>query len=194
MAYLSDTEADQPHPVEGSRTVRHPPERYPSLPHEDETIYATLPAPDSKYAPKTFYGNPLELTRFLDYFRRTCLRHHVTKSEDKYQGLLQYCSDRVLTTLQNLDSSITQDYDELVKELYYFYGPNEATYSIGKIESFTAKWRKQMITSIDRFKRYHQKYLELVGEAKKSSQISDWDYDRYFWEGLHEAFRIRLEN
>ena len=57
-------------------------------------------------------------------------------------------------------------------------------------------WLTQLhttITSISQFKRYHRKYLELVGEAKKSSQISAWDFDRYFWEGLHEEFRVRVE-
>ena len=107
MAYLSDTEIEQPHPATSSRTARHPPECYPSpLPN---TMHVTLPAPDSKYTPKTFYGDPLELHRFLDYFRRTCLHHNITSSEDKYQGILQYCSDKVLTTPQSLDSSLIQD-------------------------------------------------------------------------------------
>ena len=110
-----------------------------------------------------------------------------------YQGLLQYCSDKVLDTLDSLPSSETQDYDMLIDELKYFYGRNEAAYSIGKVEAFTAKWRQRQITSIDQFKHYHRKYLELVGEAKKLSQISLWDFYRYFWEGLPEKFRIKVE-
>ena len=133
------------------------------------------------------------MKRFLDYFQKTCIRYNITAPEDKYQGLLQYCSDRVLDTLDSLNSSETQDYDMLVKELKYFYGKNEAAYSVGKVEAFTAKWRQRPITSIDQFKRYHRKYLELVGEAKKFSQISLWDYHRYFWEGLPEKFRIKAE-
>jgi len=192
MTYLSDSEVDQSHQAESSHTPRHPPSRYPS-PLPSPNLYATLPAQGTKYAPKTFTGRPLELRRFLQYFERTCQRHNITSSVDKYNGLLQYCSDKVLDTLDNLGSSETQDYDQLLDELQYFYGKNEAAYSVGKVEAFTAKWRERKISSIDQFKRYHRKYLELVGEAKKSSQISSWDYHRYFWEGLPESFRTKVE-
>jgi hypothetical protein len=134
------------------------------------------------------------LEPFLNRFWRCCDRYGITSSEEQYKGLLQYCNYKVQKTLRNLPSHKQQDIDTLIEELTYFYGDDETHYNIASVEAFTTKWRHRKIITLDLFKRYHRKYLELVGEAKALGRISNWDYDRYFWEGLNESFRHKVEN
>ena len=96
--------------------------------------------------------------------------------------------------IPQLPSYISGDFDELVQDLYYFIEEDDDTYSIGKVESFTKKWRKRKVESLDQFKRYHRKYLELVGKALGSHNMTDQDCNRYFWEGLHYSLRRRIED
>jgi len=182
MTYDSDTGQDIPHT--------------PDLhePYSPSHLYSVLPAPGSKYAPPTFYGHPYELDHFLEVYEQTCLRHRITTSQDKYKGLILYCSPKIAKTIRSLPSHKDRDFEQLQGELQYFYGDEQGTYNIGKVEKFTSTWRQRKMISIDMFKRYHRKYLELVGEAREQKRISTWDYNRYFWEGLNESLRHRIEH
>jgi len=130
----------------------------------------------------------------LAYFTRTCERYGVTDPKEKYLGLTQYCSTTVSKFIRSLPSHAKLDYSMLVDELKYFYAHKEVVYSIDKVEAFTAKWRKKQITNLSQFKGYHMKYLELVGEAREGERITMWDYNRYFWEGLPDSLRQKIEN
>jgi hypothetical protein len=157
-------------------------------------VYETLPIPGTERAPQTYTGDPNELETFLDHFRWICKRYRVKRTKEKYKALFSYCHPKMQNMLRNLPSAAQQDMDLLIEELRYFYGITEVSYSVGAVEAFTAKWRKRPVTKLAGFKRYHRKYLELIGDARENKRISDWDYHRYFWEGLEESFRQRLEN
>ena len=75
--------------------------------------------------------------------------------------------------VEKLPSFINRDYRRLVKDLYYFLDDDDHTYSISKVQSFTKKWRQRWIESLDQFKHYHRKYLELVGKAAGSKSITE---------------------
>ena len=96
--------------------------------------------------------------------------------------------------VKKLPSYNSGDYRKLVKDLYYFLENDNHTYSISKVQSFTKKWRHRRIESLDQFKRYHRKYLELVGKAAGSRSMTEGDFNRYFWEGIHSSFRRKVEN
>ena len=96
-------------------------------------------------------------------------------------------------TLRALPSHSFKDYHTLLKELRYFYGNNQATYNIADVDAFTSKWRQRQISTLDKFVRYHRNYIELVGEAMQAHLISPRDFNRYFWEGLPESLRIKIE-
>ena len=136
-----------------------------------------------------FSGKSYDLEPFLEYFLHLCEQNHVTSSEDKYKGLIQYCTHKLAKTLQCLPSHKDRDFEMLLQELEYFYGSREATYSIVKVEIFTSESRTVRITTLGQFVCYHRKYQELVGKAKEEGRLSKWDYNRYFWEGLHESLR-----
>ena len=156
--------------------------------------YVKLPVANSIYAPKTFTGKTYELEPFLENYSYACQRYNINTSEDRYKGLVQYCSPKIAKTLRSFPSHKEKDFDLLLEELIYFYGNEDNTYNVGRIEDFTYKWRQRRITTLEQFKRYHRKYLALVGEAREQGRISEWDYDRYFWEGLNESFRRRVES
>ena len=178
MTHTGDVDQDPP-----SRRTQA--EDYHHYPHPNYPQY---------FNPKTFYGNPEELDGFLEDFDLMCEQYRIYTPEEKYVRLLQLCGPKIAKSQKRMPSHKDKDYELLLKELKYFYGDTKTKFSIGRIEKFSAKWRARDISKIQTFKRYHRKYLELVGPARESRKISGWDYDRYFWEGLNRSFRRRIEN
>ena len=178
MTNTCDIDQDPPH-------GKGPGEDYHQYPHPHYPQY---------FNPKTFHGTPEELDSFLEDFDMLCEQYRITSPEEKYVRILQLCSSKIAKSQKRMPSHKHKDYDLLIKELRYFYGDSKSKFSIAKIEKFSAKWRARDISTIQAFKRYHRKYLELVGPARESRKISSWDYDRYFWEGLNRSLRRKIEN
>ena len=141
-----------------------------------------------------FTGKPEQLESFLDAFEACCERHNITAPGDKYKGLLQYCEPEVASKLKYLPSSTHKDFARLLKELNFFYDECKPTFNLSALESFTHKKRHDKMDSLRKFKRYYFKYLSLVGKTGGKDRMSAWDYNRYFWEGLHASFRRMLEH
>ena len=141
-----------------------------------------LPLPGKKYVPRTLTSRPQqdELTHFLVVYNHLCSHYHITSSKEKCKGIITYCSPKLAKRLQRLSPYIRGDYKQLVEYLQYFVEEEDNTYDIGKVESFTRKWRKQKLESIQQFKHYYRKYLELVGKAIGSHNISNRECNRYF--------------
>jgi hypothetical protein len=155
-----------------------------------------LPLPGARYAPRTltFKGGQQELIHFLEVYDHICAHFRVTDKREKCKGIIPYCTPKVARMIARLPSHINGDYRNLISDLHYFLEDEDDFYDISKVESFTRKWRKRKVTSLDQFKRYHRKYLELVGKARGAHKITDEDYNRYFWEGIHHALRQRIED
>ena len=156
--------------------------------------YIDLPTPNTRKAPPTFSGEPDELEPFLESFHRVCIKHNITSSQDQYKGLIQYCTPKLAKTLRSFPSHKEQSFDTLLEELDYFYGNKEPTYNVANVEAFSTKWRSRKITTLNQFVLYHRKYQELVGKAREEGWLSKWDYNRYFWEGLHRDLRRKIED
>ena len=157
--------------------------------------YINLPALRSKQAPKEFKGDHRRLDRFLDHFEQVCAQYHVTDSSQKCRGLLGYCSDKVADSVENLDSYIHQDYDTLVKDLRWLYDGDrkKSEYHMGDLAKFIKEWNKEVIHNLETFKEYHQEFLDIGGTLKTAGQIGEKEYFRWFWAGLHDDTRDRLE-
>jgi len=155
-----------------------------------------LPLPGGKYAPRTltFRRRKHELTHFLEVYDHICSHYKITDEAEKCKGVITYCTSKVARMVEKLPSFNTGDYTGLVKDLYYFLEDDDHTYSISKVQSFTKKWRQRRIESLDQFKRYHRKYLELVGKAAGTRSMTEGDFNRYFWEGIHSSLRRKIEN
>ena len=155
-----------------------------------------LPLPGSKYAPRTltFKRRQHELAHFLEVYDHICSHYDITDSAERCKGIITYCTSRVARMVEKLPSFNQGDYGKLVKDLVYFLEDDDHTYSINKVQSFTRRWRHKRIESLEHFKRYHRKYLELVGKAVGSRSMTESDYNRYFWEGIHSSLRRKIEN
>ena len=81
--------------------------------HEDASstsnMHTSLPVPDSKYAPRTFDSTPTLLRSLIQRFEKTCLCYNVT-SDNRCQGLLEYCSPKVARMLQSLPENDEEEY------------------------------------------------------------------------------------
>ena len=87
-----------------------------------------------------------------------------------------------------------QDYEKLLEEPQWFYGEDPNWFNICNLETFTSKSCRHKLTNIQEFKTYHRRYLELIGQARAKKKISSRDYHRYFWEGLNDSLRNKIEN
>jgi hypothetical protein len=124
-----------------------------------------------------------------------CVQNNVTEDSQKCLGLPKYCSNRVADTIENLDSYISQNFDELVVELQWIYDGDrrKAEYHTGYIVDFTKAWRGEEIPNLETFKQYHREYIEVAGPLKVSGHINAKDFNRGFWEGLNQDTWDRIE-
>ena len=157
--------------------------------------HVLLPLPGGRHAPRTLTskGQEYELTHFLEVYNHLCVRHQITCNREKCRGIVLYCSPKIVRMIRRFPSYVTGDFNQLVQDLYYFLDDEDNTYNAGEVESFTRKWQKRKIESMKQFKRYHRKYLELVGQAMGSQNMTDRDFNRYFWEGIHHSLRRKIE-
>jgi hypothetical protein len=82
----------------------------------------------------------------------------IEDSKEKYKGVLQYCEPKMARTTRTWPSHKTQDYDDLIKNIRYFYRTTKGSYSISKVLSFIQKWQSCKISTMDDFVYYHRKY------------------------------------
>jgi hypothetical protein len=148
-------------------------------------------APSKRLTPKT--GHP-ELSHFLEHYKHLCAHYEVTSSEEKCKGLIEYCVPKLAKTIQQLPSYVQGDFSGLTADLYYFMEGEDDSYNLAKVDLFTKQWRKKAVKSLENFKRYHRKFLELVGRAIGSGTIDQKEYNRHFWDGIHRSLRKRIED
>jgi len=155
-----------------------------------------LPLAGAKYAPRTLRLNQgkRELSHFLQVYSHLCVHYNIVQEQEKCFGILTYCTPKVVRMIEKLPSFNEGDFLQLIKDLYYFLEDDDDTYNISKVQTLTRRWRKRHIESLEKFKRYQRKYLDLVGKAKGSHNMTEEDYNRYFWEGIHRSLRKKIED
>ena len=157
--------------------------------------YINLPIVGGKQAPPKFKGHHRDLTRFLNRFEHVCTQFNVTESKQKCLGIIQYCSNSVADTIENLESYQKQDYNELVKDLHWFYDSErqKCEYHLGDLEDFIKEWRTVEVTNLETFKQYHREFVKVAGALKTAGQLEEKAFNRAFWAGLHPDTRKRIE-
>ena len=181
--HMSDSETDQPFTDHG--------EFHPAT----ITIktHLDLPAPNRSRAPTTFNGTPGTLETFLETYGYLCQHYEITSSRERYQGLIRYCSPAVAKLLRGLPSHRKRSYQTLLKEVKYFFGDRSECLNLGKLEKFTKKARQKKMKTMGQFQRYQLRFHQMVGPALEKKKISTVEVNRFFWEGLDEGFRGRVE-
>jgi hypothetical protein len=151
--------------------------------------------PHDKYAPKTLQSTakPREIRQFLEVYEHLCTYHGITDEGEKCKGIVSYCTSKVAGLIEKIPSYVTGDFNQLVKDIRYFIDNDDNSYSLTQVESFTKQWRRKKLDSLESFKKYHRKFIELVGIAIGAGTIHQSQYNRYFWEGIHHTLRGRIE-
>lgn len=155
-----------------------------------------LPLRKEKYAPSKLLSTDTKskaLDHFLELYSQLCVHYDIVSSPEKCKGLIGYCTNKMARRIEGYPSYVKGDYDQLVKDLYYFAKDDDNNYNLTEINNFTAKWRRQNIETHEKFKTYHWKFLALVGRAIGTGAIDQKEYNRYFWEGIHKTLRKRIE-
>ena len=154
-------------------------------------LYKHRDAPSEKLS---YYAGRKELDQFLEYYDKLCALYEVHSPGEKTKGLVGYCTRKLVELIKDIPAYTKGDYSKVVRELQYFMDGEDDCFSLTKVNRFTRKWRKRPIDSLEKFKRYHRHYLKLVGRAIGMETIDRNEYNRHFWEGLHQTLRQKIES
>ena len=83
--------------------------------------YTKLPPIRTKAALRTFKRSHWKLNTFLDHYNQICVKNKVTDDTNKCKGLIRYCSDDVVDTIESLDAYIKKDFLALIQEIQWLY-------------------------------------------------------------------------
>ena len=160
-----------------------------------EGTITSLPTKEGKGAPDEFTGSSREIETFLDHFEALCAEKNVQKGEYKCRGLVRYCDAKTRETLQSLKAYTDMNYDELKKEIIEYYDQDlqKQRYKLRHLRELAKKWQKRKIEDIGMFKKYQIQYLRIGGWLLKNGKIVEAEHRRWFWTGLHQKFRQRVE-
>ena len=69
----------------------------------------------------------------------------------------------------------------------------DVEYGISDIHPFIKRWSKLKIKDLPTYKDYYREFQKIVGWLHVKKKISDDDYKLWFWAGLPERFRKKVE-
>ena len=81
----------------------------------------------------------------------------------------------------------------MLNEVHYYFGDRSECLNLGKLEKLTKRTRQKKMLTMGQFQQYQLRFHQMVGPALEKERISTKDVNRYFWEGLEEGFRVRVE-
>ena len=157
--------------------------------------YTSLPLPGHRQAPPKFKGDYRDLERFITHFDHVCAQFNVIDDDQKCLGIVRYCSHDVADIIEALDAYKKKDYSALVKKIKWHLdeGRKETEFDLEHLEEVVEYWQDKVIRDLETFKEYELDFLRVAGQLKTQNHISDQEYDRKFWEGLHDTTRDELE-
>ena len=153
--------------------------------------------PHKKYTPSqqlTTKASRSELTHFVEFYKQLCNHYQVISDGEKCKGLIRYCSPKAAKRIERIPSYIEGDYQGLIEDLFYFTKEEDTSYNLAKVNHFTHEARKKSIRTMEQFKHYHEKFLELLGRAIGARAVAPKEYNRHLWEGIPRSLREKIED
>lgn len=154
----------------------------------------TMPSPKHKSAPEKFRGGYDKVTEFLASFERLCAQHNVILDSEKCESLLRYCSKREKQTIKNIPFYRSKQWDALKEAILNLYDADldADRYSEEDVKRFIKKSKTKRIRNLASWKKYSRNFIRIAGSLKSENRISEREYARYFWKGLHKETRKSL--
>lgn len=154
-----------------------------------------MPTPGSKLAPRKFKGKHTEIKDFLKHYERLCAQNHVTSNREKCESITQYCSNKVATFIEALESYTRPDWETLKKDLLMYYDADRSQqrYLPKDLLEFVRKSREQPMRTLTAWKQYCRRYIRIGGFLLSQKRITANDHALRFWQGIHRPLREILE-
>jgi len=121
---------------------------------------------------------------------------HATKcTHKKINAILPYCSTKVQDFIKTSPAYNTPDWNKLKAHMMDYYDAERASrkYVHRDIIEFTNKWSQKIITNLTTWKRYYKDYHILAGQMLGRGEMSQKDFETYFWLGLPDSLRTIFE-
>lgn len=152
-----------------------------------------FPPPNSKHAPKMFTGKYNEVSRFFKKFDQQARNHRLTDAE-KFEHVLEHVSSRVRDVIINLDTFQNAQWDAFVEEVSKLYNQDleDEKYQIGNLHELIYRYQAMEIKKKKDYRDYQRAYIKIGGWLKKNDRISQDDYNRYFWYGIHHDMQRQI--
>jgi hypothetical protein len=154
-----------------------------------------LPIQGKRDAPRTFKGSYDKVEDFLKTMDKLYARYQVTTQKDKVEAILPYCSTKVQDFIKTSSAYRTPDWAKLKAHMMVYYDADRATrkYVPKDIIEFTLIWNQKPITNLTTWKKYYRDYHAIAGSMFDRGEMSQKDFDTYFWLGLPKDLRAIFE-
>src|SRR6266700_515889 len=154
-----------------------------------------LPIQGKRDAPKTFKGSYDKVEEFLKTMDKLFSRFHVTSDSEKVEAILPYCSTKVQDFIRASPSFRRPNWSKLRDHMMDYYDAERANrkYTPNDIWSFNREWNSKNITDLTHWKKYFRDFYSKAGALLSRKEISEKDFQTYFWLGLPENLRSMIE-
>ena len=154
-----------------------------------------MPLPGQKGAPKKFKGKHSDVLPFLYFYEHLCQKHHVISDNDKTESITQCCSRSVRKFMEGLPSYQSKKWLDFVKDIKKFYDAEKDTkrFKLRDLEKFAKRSHLKSISNMAAWIKYSHDFIRIAGWLKSKKNISDFDYKYYFWIGISESLRSKIE-
>ena len=132
---------------------------------------------------------------FFTNVETACHKEGVTSSKEMCKAVVRYSSQEVVSVIKGLVSFKNHDYTALKTELIFMYDGDrtEVEYGVSDIRHLAKRWNKVKIQDLSTYKEYYKEFQKIVGWLYVRGKVSEEEFKLWFWAGLPERFRRKVE-
>ena len=148
---------------------------------------AGMPAANASWAP-LFSGKMKDVLDFLDDFEQQVELCGLTEAE-KCSMIIHYLDKKMQMLWKNAEGWKDGNWEEFKKSVLEDYPDADKAnhFTLQDLERIIVKQRKKDINTFTEFFEYHQRFHSIALSLLANKALSNMDWDRYFWEGLHKS-------
>ncbi|KAF9496502.1 hypothetical protein BDN71DRAFT_1352836, partial [Pleurotus eryngii] len=155
-----------------------------------------MPMIGERGAPPLFKGSHEKITSFLKKYNTLCTHYSITRSADKCERILDYCSDKVSVLVEALPGFCQSSWKILQAEMEKHFDADykEKRNTTSKLAKHTNYWSTKKIKSLTKWKKYERRFISKSGWLRKTDKITEDLEATYFWLGIHPDTCQKIEN